>query len=221
MKKKKWILESILGIAWAMVTLWGVLCFNRYILMNLPLPLRMGLSIILYLCMAVGPLLLMILAGDTWEDYLFSGEKISMQILVGIGIGAVMSLLLTLPLFLTGHGEWSNNGHQYAFWWQYVYEIVYCAGAVALTEEYIFRGFLYRKLHDISGSFWVSALISSAAFGLFHILGGSLVQVFMTGLIGLGLCIARHKIKHCTTLSLIIGHGLYDFLITVWVNVFL
>lgn len=221
MKKKKLILESIFGIAWAMVTLWGVICFNRYILMNLWLPMRMGLSIVLYLCMAVGPLLLMILARDTWSDYLFSKEKVGMQILVGIGIGAAMSLILTLPLFLTGHGEWSNNGKQYAFWWQYLYEIVYCVGAVSLTEEYIFRGFLYRKLRDFSGSFWVSALISSAAFGLFHIFGGSLVQVVMTSLIGLGLCIVRHKVKHCTTLSLIIGHGLYDFLITVWVNVFL
>lgn len=219
--KKNLLIESILGVVWSMAALWGVVCFNRYILMNLPLPTRMSLSIILYLSMAMGPLLLMIRAGDTWKDYLFSREKTGVQILVGIGIGVAMSAILTLPLFLTGHGAWSDNGKHYQFLWQYLYEIVYCVVAVALTEEFIFRGFLYRKLHDISGSFWAAALLSSAAFGLFHIFGGNLVQVGMTGLIGLALCLVRKKVKNCTTLSLIIGHGVYDFLITVWVNVFL
>lgn len=221
MSKKNLVIESILGIIWSMVALWGVVCFNSYILMNLPLLIRMELSIVLYLIMAVGPLLLMIRAGDTWTDYLFSREKIGVQIIVGIGIGLIMSAILTLPLFLTGHGQWSDNGKHYQFLWQYLYELVYCIGAVSLTEEYIFRGFLYRKLHDISGSFWAAALLSSAAFGLFHIFGGNLVQVGMTSLIGLALCLIRKKVKNCTTLSLIIGHGVYDFLITVWVNVFL
>lgn len=221
MNKKNLLIESILGMVWSMAALWGVVCFNRYILMNLPLLIRMGLSIVLYLSMAAGPLLIMIRAGDRFADYLFSREKIGAQILVGIGIGAIMSAILTLPLFLTGHGEWSDNGKHYQFLWQFLYEFIYCVGAVALTEEFIFRGFLYRKLRDISGSFWPAALISSAAFGLFHIFGGNLVQVGMTGLIGLALCLIRKKVKNCTTLSLIIGHGVYDFLITVWVNVFL
>ena len=94
-------------------------------------------------------------------------------------------------------------------------------GAVALTEEFIFRGFLYQKLHALSGSHLAAILVSSLAFGLFHIFGGSLVQVAMTSLIGLALCLVRHKVRNCTTLSLINGHGVYDFLITVWVNVFL
>lgn len=221
MKKKDLWVEMVIGIAWCILALWGVICFNRYVLMNLPLLLRMVLCIVWYLCIGLVPLLVMILAGDTWADYLFSREKTGAQILVGIGIGIVMSLVLTLPLFLTGHGEWSDNGHHYQFLWQFLYEIVYCVGAVALTEEFIFRGFLYQKLHALSGSHPVAILVSSVAFGLFHIFGGSLVQVVMTGLIGLALCLVRRKVKHCTTLSLIIGHGLYDFLITVWVNVFL
>ncbi|MCM1118597.1 MAG: CPBP family intramembrane metalloprotease [bacterium] len=219
----KWkpLFEAILGITWSMLALWGVVCFNQYVLMSLPLLTRMVLCIAMYLCIAIGPLLIMTLAQDTWKDYLFSQEKLGTQLAVGIGIGLVMSLVLTLPLFLTGHGEWSDNGKHYAFIWQYVYELVYCLVAVAFTEEFIFRGFLYRKLRVISGSDGMAILISSLAFGLFHIFGGSLVQVGMTSLIGLALCLVRHKVRSCTTLSLIIAHGLYDFLITVWVNVFL
>lgn len=221
MKKKNLWLEMVIGISWSIIALWGVICFNSFILMNLPILSRMVLSIVLYLCMSIGPLLVMIYVGDTLADYLFSKEKIGKQIFIGICIGLVMSLILTLPLFLTGHGESSDNGHHYQFLWQFMYEIVYCVVAVAFTEEFIFRGFLYQKLYAIYDSQLVAILISSVAFGLFHIFGGSLVQVFMTGLIGLALCLVRCKVKHCTTLSLIIGHGLYDFLITVWVNVFL
>lgn len=221
MKKKKLVVESVIGIGWSVLTLLGVLWFNRFVLMNLPLLSRMALSIVLYLYMAAGPLLVMVLAKDTWTDYLFSKEKLGAQILIGIGIGIVTSMVLTLPLFLTGHGEWSDNGKHYEFLWQFLYEIVYCVGAVALTEEFIFRGFLYQKLHALSGSHLAAILVSSLAFGLFHIFGGSLVQVAMTSLIGLALCLVRHKVRNCTTLSLIIGHGVYDFLITVWVNVFL
>lgn len=221
MKKKNLWLEMVIGISWSIIALWGVICFNSFILMNLPIFSRMVLSIVLYLCMSIGPLLVMIYVGDTLADYLFSREKIGTQIFIGICIGIVMSLILTLPLFLTGHGESSDNGHHYQFLWQFMYEIVYCVVAVSFTEEFIFRGFLYKKLYAIFDSQLVAILISSVAFGLFHIFGGSLVQVFMTGLIGLALCLVRSKVKNCTTLSLIIGHGLYDFLITVWVNVFL
>lgn len=221
MKKKKVLVEMLLGIGWSVLALWGVVCFNRFVLMNLPLLSRMTLSIALYLCIALGPLLVMILAGDTLADYLFSGERIGAQILTGIGLGVVMSLVLTLPLFLSGHGAWSDNGKHYAFLWQFLYEIVYCVGAVALTEEFIFRGFLYQKLQALSSSHLAAILLSSVAFGFFHIFGGNIIQVVMTALIGLVFCAVRHKVKSCTTLSLIIGHGLYDFLITVWVNVFL
>ena len=182
MKKKKVLVEMLLGIGWSVLALWGVVCFNRFVLMNLPLLSRMTLSIALYLCIALGPVLVMILAGDTLADYLFSGERIGAQILTGIGLGVVMSLVLTLPLFLSGHGEWSDNGKHYAFLWQFLYEIVYCVGAVALTEEFIFRGFLYQKLQVLSGSHLVAILLSSVGFGLFHIFGGNIIQVVMTAL---------------------------------------
>ena len=42
------------------------------------------------------------------------------------------------------------------------------------------------------------------------------IQAAFTGLIGALLCFFRMKIRNCTTLSLIIGHGIYDAMITVW-----
>ena len=45
------------------------------------------------------------------------------------------------------------------------------------------------------------------------------IQAAFTGLIGALLCFFRMKIRNCITLSLIIGHGIYDAMITVWAAV--
>ena len=80
--KKNLPVQIVMGIGWCMLALWGLVCFNRYVLMSLPLQARLVLSINMYLCMAIGPLVVMLIAGDTWTDYLFSREKIGGQILV-------------------------------------------------------------------------------------------------------------------------------------------
>lgn len=51
-------------------------------------------------------------------------------------------------------------------------------------------------------------------------IGGNIVQIISTGILGAIFCICRVKIKNCTLLSVIIAHGVYDALITVWLNVF-
>ena len=43
----------------------------------------------------------------------------------------------------------------------------------------------------------------------------------MTAGIGALFCLCRIKIKNCSTLSLVIAHGVYDAMITVWANVLL
>ena len=63
--------------------------------------------------------------------------------------------------------------------------------------------------------------ISSVFFGVFHFFSGNLVQMVMTACIGAFFCFCRLKIKNCSTLSLIIGHGVYDALITVFASALL
>jgi hypothetical protein len=45
---------------------------------------------------------------------------------------------------------------------------------------------------------------------------GNIVQMIVTACIGAIFCFCRLKVKNCSTLSLAIGHGIYDALITVW-----
>ena len=60
----------------------------------------------------------------------------------------------------------------------------------------------------------------SCCMYLFHFLGENIVQILLSSIIGAIFCICKVKIKNCTLLSVIIAHGVYDTLITVWLNVF-
>ena len=105
--------------------------------------------------------------------------------------------------------------------WQFVYEFFYCIFAVGFVEEFVFRGFIYEKINRISQKDMIAIIGSSVLFGVFHLFSGNLIQMLMTTCIGVFFCFCRLKVKNCSTLSLIIAHGVYDALITVWASALL
>lgn len=217
--KKEW-LSLIVGYLGAFLGLGIVVLFNHSILMSLPLVLRMVLMIVIYLLIAAAPIVVMLVNKDKLSDYGFAKEKIGLQVIVGAAIGIALSLVLTLLPHLVGFGDYVTNGKSYTHLWQFAYEFLYCILAVGFAEEFVFRGFVYEKIKRISQKDAVAAAASSVLFGLFHIFGGNIVQVIVTALIGAFFCLCRLKIKNCSLLSLIIAHGIYDALITVWAAVF-
>lgn len=219
MTKKKDRISLVVGYIGSMLGLIILNIFNQNILMLLPLPARMAASIIAYWLIALAPIILMIANREKPSDYGFTVKALGKQIIVGILIGAAMSLVLTVVPHLLGFGEYVSSGKTYTQLWQFVYEFLYCILAVSLAEEFVFRGFVYKKILDISGKETAAVIASSVLFGLFHILGGSIVQVIMTAFIGAFFCLCRSKLKGCTIVSLVIAHGIYDALITVWTAV--
>ncbi len=220
MTKKRIQFEILIGFLWSLAAVLGLQFFNSYILLRLPLIVRMIVLIPLYLCVALVPMIIAIVDKDKWSGYGFTKEKIGLQILIGLGIGLAMSAVLTLLPHLLGFHDMVSSGKSYTLWWQFLYELIYCIAAIGLTEEFVFRGFLYKKLGDLHSNPIFPVLFSSLLFGLLHIFNGVWVQVIMTALIGILWCVLRGKIRHCSTLSLIIAHGVYDFLITVWPAIF-
>lgn len=219
-KKKEWIC-LIVGFLGAMLGLYGVVAFNQFVLMSLSLGLRMITMLLIYWLIALVPIILMFTIKDKLLAYGFSNDKICSQIIVGILIGITMSLILTLIPHLLGFGNFVDSGKRYKYLWQFFYEFIYCIFTIGFVEEFVFRGFIYEKIHRISQKNIIAIIGSSILFGIFHLFSGSIVQMLMTSCIGAFFCFCRLKIKNCTTLSLIIGHGLYDALITVWVSIFL
>jgi hypothetical protein len=129
-----------------------------------------------------------------------------------------MSLVLTVLPIILGFKDMVGS-ITYTQVWKFVYQFIYAIFGVALAEELIFRGYIFKKLLEIKNARWFAIIISSVLFGLFHIFNGSIIQVFMTAFIGFLYCIFREKIKGCTLLSLIIAHGVYDATIVLWVSI--
>lgn len=199
----------------------GVILFNRSVLKTLPIGLRMIGAISTSLLTVLVPLIITILNKDSSESLGFEKEHIRKQIIIGICIAFILSFLFTLIPHLAGLSMLVDNGKRYTQAWQFAYEILYCLIAVSLTEEFVFRGFIYQKCRAISGSETTAIIVSSFLFGVSHLLNGNIIQALVTALLGILWCILRLKIKDCTTLSLIIANSIYDFLITVWTAVFL
>lgn len=219
-EKKKELVSLIIGFAGAFLGLYGVISFNRFVLMSLPLGLRMAAMIVTYWLIVLVPVIVMLVRKDNLADY-WNNDRIGYQILTGVLIGTAMSLVLTLVPHLAGFGEYVDGGKRYTYLWQFAYEFLYCISAVGLAEELVFRGFIYNKIKKISGNDIAAIIGSSVLFGIFHLFGGNIVQMIMTAFIGAFFCLCKLKIKNCSLLSLIIAHGIYDALITVWASVLL
>ena len=219
-KKKEWIC-LIVGFLGAMLGLYGVIAFNQFVLMSLPSGLRVVSVLLIYWIIALIPIIVMLVNKDKLVDYGFSKDKKKFQIIVGILMGIAMSFILTLIPHLFGFGEYFDSGKRYKYLWQFIYEFFYCIFVVGFVEELVFRGFIYEKIKSISQKDMIAIIGSSVLFGVFHLFSGNIVQMIMTACIGAFFCFCRLKVKNCSTLSLIIGHGVYDALITVWASALL
>lgn len=218
-KKKAWV-GLIIGFAGAILGLFGVLFFNQSFIMSMPIWLRMIGMIVIYWLIALIPVVVVLAGREKIGEYGFTKEKLGHQIVIGILIGAAMSLAFTLIPHLLGFGSYVSSGKGYRFLWQFIYEFIYCISAIGFVEEFVFRGFIYKKILDISMNETVAVIGSSVLFGAFHFFGGNIIQMMVTACFGALWCLCRSKIQNCTILSLIIAHGIYDALITVWTCVF-
>lgn len=214
------LISLIISYAGCIAGLLGVNALNHYVIMKLPLATKMVSLIAAYWLIALVPMIVMFVSKDRLHDYGFEKDKIGIQLAIGAVLGIAMSLILTLIPHLVGFGNYVGSG-RYEYLWKFIYEFVYCILAVGAVEEFVFRGLIYTKAKQIIQKDWFAVVISSVTFGLFHILRESVVQMILTGLIGALFCLFRLKIKRCSTLSIIIAHGVYDALITVWASLLL
>jgi len=217
-KIRKPVLELTVAMLGVFAALYGVVLFNRHLLMRFALPLRMALMFLTYWSIMLPSGVMMLRGKERLSDVGFRKEGIPRQIAVGALFALALSAVLTvLPVLLGFRGLIGSTA--YAEPWKFVFEFAHALFAVSLVEEFVFRGYVFHKLLEIRDCRWFAAALSSALFGLFHVFGGSLVQVLTTAALGFAFCAFREKVRGCTLLSLIVAHGIYDFLIVLWVSV--
>lgn len=214
-KKTRLIIDLSISVIYVLLAVFAIVMFNNYILMSLPLAVRMIAMLLSQWCVLIVPLIMMKVRKEKLSGLGFTKERLGGQILTGIILAFVLSFCLTVLPILT-IGKENIVGSHYQYLWQFIFDFIYKLGFVALMEEIIFRGYFYYKLLEITNHKWFAILVSSLLFGFMHIWGGGIVQVIMTAVIGAILCLFREKIPKCTILSLVVVHGLYDWLIGVW-----
>lgn len=215
--------KNILAITAAVIAEFGVLLgiiwFQQTVLMSFPLAARAVLVIALQWLLLIVPAVLMRKYKISFIDIGFTKEHIGIQLIVGVLIAAVMSLALTVLPILAGL-KYMVGATLYTQPWQFCYQFVYMIFGVALAEEFFYRGFLFRKLLDINSSKWFAIIVSSILFGISHIFNsGNIIQAVTTSMLGVLFCVCRDKIKNCSTLSLIVAHGINNALITLFVYI--
>ena len=213
MKKSKVIIEMIVSFLSSLLFLCGLIWFNKYKLMGYPLGARLILRIVMYWSIVFIPIIFCIKNKCKLCDLGFSKDKLLKQVLIGFVIAFLMSLFLTfIPMLIFGKESISSEvGYKHV--WEYIYLFVYYIISVSFSEEFLFRCYLLSRFKKICNSSIVPILATSLLFGLFHIFNGNVLQVIVTSFIGLILVLCREKIKDCSLLSLIIAHGIYDWLI--------
>ena len=154
------------------------------------------------------------------RDIGFTNNKLPKQILLGIiltiGTVSVFGLGMSL-LFNVFSFNWSElpNINIGFFAFTFVMQFI----TIALVEEIIFRGHMFKKLQDNRNSSWLAIIVSSIVFGALHIpsfvfLGNELLTVsgwyfvLIATLIGVvyGMC----RAKGATMITLIFAHALHN-----------
>ncbi|MCL2050634.1 MAG: CPBP family intramembrane metalloprotease [Lachnospiraceae bacterium] len=214
--KKKNVIQIIITFAFTLLTLLFISWVNN-IASNAQVALRLILPIVAWWPMLIPVIFFMRRDKETVKEIGFLKDKILLQILMGV-IVAVGSLVIfiVLPALFGINMSYVGNLDIFAILYQFIYMML----AVALIEEIICRGYLFKKLLAINGSKWFAILVSSALFGLLHIFNWSLFQIIVTAVIGLYWCICREKLKHCTLLSLIIAHALHNTIHPIFTALF-
>ncbi len=207
--RKKLIVLAVCCAAFAAITFFG----GQLLALIEATWIKRALNCAVYAAMAVCALAGMRLSGMSVKEQLdFRGAK---QYLWGLAVFAFLSLTVAVIPILCGGSL--IGGHFEPSVGDIIYYGVFYIIFVGPVEELIFRGYIQELLAELLKKHkWLSAVIASALFGLWHIINGSFIQVLFTFAIGLVFGLSKYFIKNCTLISVSLGHGLYDFFNIIW-----
>lgn len=170
---------------------------------------RLCLTMLLIVAYSAVAVIATLLTGQA-NTLLPSKNKLWLQILIGVGIAAVLCFFVGIVPILCGtsligsHSDMSSG--------KIVLVAVQDILFVGVGEEIVFRGYIQNQFTVwLKKCRWLAPFIAAAMFGLWHLINGSLIQVLFTTVIGCVFGFAKYFIKDCSLLSVIIAHSLYDF----------
>ena len=185
---------------------------NVYEFQNEAMKIFMSHTSLLYILASILFLLVLLLIYKTTKLIQFSGIQkrrlpqngVMNIIAVGLILGVVFNVLLNVMASLIPE-EWlkANQESVGAFQGQH-FLITFCAVSVfaPIVEELLFRGFLYNCMKKLTGKIWISSIITSILFGVYH---GNILQAIYAGMLSF-IMIWFYEQSHSLVAS-IIFHG--------------
>ena len=233
--KRKQLVKVAITFIWALITSLGIGWVIQNILLSVSgVALLLVATILLWWFMLLVIVIFMRRDGETLKDIGFEKEKLGLQILWGFLVATITLLIFVILPELIFDIQVESLLEINIL--EVTMVLIYMLLAVALVEEVIFRGYLFKKLKDIKDNKWFAILVSSTLFGLFHIFSfpanfsvfwlfylynWSRLRVIVTvAVMGVVWCLLRVKIKHCTLLSLIIANALHSAMVPVVLRLF-
>ena len=148
------------------------------------------------------------------RDIGFTKEKLPRQILLGIVLAICTLVVFNTISLVSGMREFHWGGAAYISIAIVLGSFALNLLTVALVEEIIYRGHMFRKLQNINHASWFAVTVSAICFGLLHIPSFIFIHgigwypVLIATLIGVvyGVC----RMKRATMLTLIIAHAIHN-----------
>lgn len=142
---------------------------------------------------------------DFNKEVRFTTKRLPMQILIGI----ILFIVYLIIYKLFGN---ESDGIKFVLNLDTILDFIVCFFGIAVVEEYVYRIFIYNKILELKNSKLLAVIVSSMLFGLCHF-SYDLDWIISSIIFGILLSGARSKFKNCSFISLIIVHGMFDFLI--------
>lgn len=207
--------DIAVGFVLTMLAGYGVILFQRNVMAGFPQALRLALRFPLAWLVALPAIAILLLRRDRLVTLRPAKRELPAQLITGVVLGILLSAAVHGLLYLLnalGIITFTPAKSELRLF-DTLYKLAYFLIAIGASEEFIFRCFFYEKLKRVFNTELAAVLGSALVFALFHIINGSgifnLALIFMIGIV---FAVSRLKLKSCTLLSLIVMHGVYDWL---------
>ena len=152
-------------------------------------------------------------SGDPWSQFGLVSPKPAKDILIGLGLALIVSVIHETSWVLQGashHWAWSRLFPAGVGTDPRALLLLTQACAVGFSEELVFRGYLISRFETLIGSTWKSIMLSAIVFGVVHLYQGTwaAVTIGLAGILwGIAFCATRR------IWPMAIGHAAWDFIV--------
>lgn len=222
-ERKNEKVDIAVGFVLTMLVGCGVMLFQRNVLTGFPKGLQLALTFPLAWLPALPAIVILIIRCDRLVTLRPTKRGLPAQLITGIVLGILVFAATHGLLYLLdalGIITFTPAKSEISLF-NSLYKLAYFLIAIGASEEFLFRCFFYEKFKRVFKTDRAAVLGSSLLFALVHIINGSdpanLVFIFIIAIVFTAL---RLKLKSCTLISLIVMHGVYDWLIRIVPSLF-